>query len=405
VSGAKNAVLPCMAAAVLNPGRLVLRGVPLISDVTVMKSILSGLGVHVELAHDGEGAKLEIDASTLSSSEVHERLMRQMRSSVFLMGPLLARTGEVRISYPGGCAIGPRPINMHLKGLRAMGVEIRERYGFVHGYTGGLRGADINLDYPSVGATENIMMAAVLAEGTTVIRNAAREPEVVALADLLSSMGGKVKGAGSDVIRIEGVSGLSPATHDIIPDRIEAGTFMAAAAITGGEVLIEGACPDHMGAAIAKIRECGARVTLGDRWIRVQGPERLQPVDIKTLPYPGFPTDLQNQLMALLCVAHGTSIVTETVFENRFKVAQEFQRMGADIQIEGRSAIIKGVAGMSGAHVQAFDDLRGGAALVIAGLRADGVTTVEGVHHLDRGYEDFVQKLAGLGALVRRMAG
>lgn len=404
VSGAKNAALPILAATVLTHRPVVIDRVPAIKDVRVMMEILRLLGVEIEArpGDRGRGLSAVVSADGLDTSDIEERLMRLMRSSIFLMGGLLGRTGRVRVSHPGGCAIGPRPIDIHLRGLKALGAQIEEEGGYIHATARQLRGAEISLDYPSVGATENLIMAAVLAHGTTVIKNCAREPEIRDLAAFLNGLGARVEGAGTDTIAVDGVSALSGGRHMIIPDRIEAGTFAVAAAVTGGEVYLEDVIPDHMDAALAKLREAGVDVRISARRILVRGPENLHAIDIKTGPYPGFPTDLQNQFLALACVARGTSIITETVFENRFKVAEEFRRMGADLQIHGRTAIIKGVRRLSGAAVESVDDLRGSAALILAGLAATGTTVVEGVHHVDRGYERFAEKLQGLGAeLVR----
>ncbi|MDI6893131.1 MAG: UDP-N-acetylglucosamine 1-carboxyvinyltransferase [Bacillota bacterium] len=399
VSGSKNAVLPMMAAAVLSPEQCTLRGVPRLRDVAVMREILERLGVQVACHPDGT---LEMWARELGTCEVRDELSRQMRSSIFLMGPLLARAGKVKVAYPGGCAIGPRPIDLHLRGLEALGARLRERHGYIYGEAPRLRGQEIHLDFPSVGATENIMMAAVLARGVTVIGNAAKEPEIVDLQNFLNAMGARITGAGTDVIHVEGVRELGGCQHQVIPDRIEAGTMMAAAAITGGEVLISGVIPEHLESVTAKLKEAGAAISCPQPGqILVRGPERILATDFKTLPYPGFPTDMQPQVMALMCLAEGTSVITETVFENRFKHADELRRMGAQIKVEGRAAVVKGVPVVFGALVEATD-LRSGAALVLAGLAAEGVTTVEDTSHIDRGYEHLEAKLAGLGAHIER---
>ncbi|MCG0313569.1 MAG: UDP-N-acetylglucosamine 1-carboxyvinyltransferase, partial [Calditerricola sp.] len=345
-----------------------------------------------------------IDATSLDGYEAPYELVRKMRASFLVMGPLLARMGRARIAMPGGCAIGSRPIDQHLKGFEAMGASIELGHGFVEARVQGrLKGTRIYLDVPSVGATENIMMAATLAEGTTLIENAAMEPEIVDLATFLNAMGARVRGAGTGTIRIDGVEALHGTTHTVIPDRIEAGTFMVAAAITRGNVLVEGAIYDHVRAVAAKLSEMGVYVEEEDGGIRVVAEGRLRPVDVKTLPYPGFPTDMQAQMMALLAVTEGTSTVTETVFENRFMHVEELKRMNAQIRIEGRSAIIDGVPRLSGAKVCATD-LRAGAALVLAGLAADGETEVTGLHHIDRGYVDLVGKLRRLGADITRVS-
>lgn len=403
ISGAKNAVLPMLAATVLTRSPCKIYDAPVLKDVAVMAEILRRLGAVVEYRFDSEAGKpyLYIDPSAIEIHEVGEDLTREMRSSIFLMGSLLGRLGRVRVAYPGGCDIGPRPIDLHLRGLAALGASIQERYGYIDAEARGLRGTEVHLDFPSVGATENIMMAAVLARGTTVIRNAAKEPEIVDLQNFLNSMGARIKGGGMDVIRIEGVDRLGGTSHTVIPDRIEVGTFMAAAAAGRGDVWIENVIPEHVESTIAKFREAGVTVECYDNAMRVAVSERLKAVDAKTLPYPGFPTDMQPQMMAMMTLAEGTSVMTETIFENRFKHAEELRRMGANIKVEGRTAVIKGVDALSGALLQATN-LRSGAALVIAGLAAEGLSTVEGVHHIDRGYERFEEKLRGLGAKIQR---
>lgn len=403
VGGAKNAALPILAACVLTDRECVVRGVPRLRDVGVMIGILRRLGAGVTLEERRDGETLvRVRAQALAEPEIPEALVRRMRSSVFLMGPLLGRAGRVRLSHPGGCAIGPRPINFHLQGLAALGARIRERGGFIEAEAPVLTGASIHLDQPSVGATENIMMAAVRARGVTVISNAAREPEIVDLACFLNGMGARVSGAGTDVVRVEGVESLRGTDHRVIPDRIEAGTFLVAAAITGGDLTLENVLPEHLKSPIAKLREAGAVIEAAPGRVRIQGPDRPAAVDLKTLPYPGFPTDLQSQFMALLAVADGTSVITETIFENRFKVAGELRRMGAQVTVDGRVAVVKGVRALSGTVVEAMDDLRGGAALVLAGLAAEGVTEVEGVRHVERGYEGMDEKLRSVGARVWR---
>lgn len=402
VSGSKNAVLPMMAATVLTGHPCIIHGVPDLSDVSVMSQILKTLGSEVEFRREApHGHQLVIDASSLHSHEVPEGLMRQMRSSIFLMGPLLARLGKVKVSYPGGCAIGPRPIDLHLRGLQALGARIQEKAGYIVAECNRLTGAEIHLDFPSVGATENIMMAAVLASGTTIIRNAAKEPEIVELQNFLNAMGARVKGAGMDVIRIEGVKELGPAEHTVIPDRIEVGTLMVGAAITRGSVRILNCIPEHVQAVTAKLREAGVRVIEDRNSIIVEANDRPAAIDVKTLPYPGFPTDMQAQIMALTCIANGTSVITETIFESRFKHAEELRRMGAKIKTEGRTAVVKGVNSLSGALVE-VSDLRGGAALVLAALAAEGTSVIEGIHHIDRGYERLDEKLRLLGARIER---
>ena len=399
VHGAKNSVLPILAASLMaEHGNCVIHDVPALDDVTNMLQVLSALGVQTKRT----GERVQLNASALSAFEAPYEQVRKMRASFLVMGPLLARLGKVRISLPGGCAIGTRPIDQHLKGFEAMGAEI----GFVQGaieasVNGRLRGAKIYLDIPSVGATENIMMAAATAAGTTVIENAAKEPEIVDLANFLSAMGGKVRGAGTGVIRIEGVEQLRGVEHAVIPDRVEAGTYMIAAAVSGGDVYIEGAIQDHLGPVVAKLEEMGVRVACDENGIRVVSGRPLRAVDVKTLPYPGFPTDMQAQMMTLLLHAEGTSIVTETVFENRFMHVDELIKMGASIKVDGRTAIVSGGSRLVGAQVCATD-LRAGAALVCAALAAEGTTEVSGVHHIDRGYVDLVGKLAALGADIYR---
>jgi UDP-N-acetylglucosamine 1-carboxyvinyltransferase len=401
VSGAKNAVLPIIAAAILaEEGTNVIHDVPALEDVRIICDLLKTLGI--TLTYDKE--VLTINASRVTSVEASYELVRKMRASFLVMGPLLAREGKARVALPGGCAIGTRPIDQHLKGFEAMGAKIEIGQGFIEASVEGrLQGAKIYLDIASVGATENIMMAAALAEGTTVIENAAEEPEIVDLANFLNGMGAKVRGAGTGSIRIEGVERLKGCTHCVIPDRIEAGTFMVAAAITGGDVFVEGAICDHLKSVTAKLREMGVEVDEQENGIRVRSNGRLKAVDVKTLPYPGFPTDMQSQMMALLLASEGTSIVTETVFENRFMHVEEFRRMNANIKIEGRSAIVEGGAKLTGSKVAATD-LRAGAALVLAGLVAEGETEVSSLHHIDRGYVQFTEKLRGLGALVERVS-
>lgn len=400
ISGSKNAVLPMMAASVLTDQPCLLEGAPVLRDVAVMGEILRRLGAQVEWEKAGN---LRLEAKSLATWEIREDLSRQMRSSIFLMGPLLARLGKVKVAYPGGCAIGPRPIDLHLRGLELLGARLRERHGYIYGEASELRGQEIHLDFPSVGATENIMMAAVLARGVTVLRNAAKEPEIVDMQNFLNAMGARVTGAGTDTIRVEGVAELGGCRHQVIPDRIEAGTLMVAAAITGGEVTLENVIPEHLEAVMAKLRETGARISrVGEGRLKVRGSRPVRATDFKTLPYPGFPTDMQPQVMSLMCVAEGTSVITETIFENRFKHAEELRRLGAQIKVEGRTAVVKGVPALFGALVEATD-LRSGAALVLAGLAAEGTTAVEGIPHLDRGYERMEEKLRSLGARVERI--
>jgi len=401
VSGAKNAVLKMMAAALMTSGRCVIRHVPVIRDVDTMIALMRWLGAGV--SWDAQG-NLCIDASGVDGVEAPEQLVRRMRASVLVMGPLLARFGRVRVALPGGCAIGPRPIELHLRGLRQLGATITEERGFVEARARRLLGAEIHLDYPSVGATENLMMAACLAQGTTVIRNPAREPEIADLQLFLNKMGARVRGAGTDAIYIQGVDGLAGAVHEPIPDRIEAGTFMVAAALTRGDVVLQNVIPAHVEAVAAKLREVGAAVEeAGPGALRVRADQRPRPVYLRTQPYPGFPTDMQPQFMALLSVAAGASIISETVYTSRMKHADELRRMGADIVVDGQVAIVRGVRRLTGALVEA-SDLRAGAALILAGLSAEGETVVEGLHHVDRGYEAIEAKLQQLGAAVRRLA-
>ncbi|ENQ3078282.1 UDP-N-acetylglucosamine 1-carboxyvinyltransferase [Bacillus sp. WLY-B-L8] len=400
VEGAKNAVLPIIAAALLaSDGKNVLSEVPELSDVYTINEVLRHLNAEVSFANN----EVTIDASKELNIEAPFEYVRKMRASVLVMGPLLARNGRARIALPGGCAIGSRPIDQHLKGFEAMGAKVKVGNGFVEAYVDGkLTGAKIYLDFPSVGATENIMSAAVLAEGTTVIENVAKEPEIVDLANFLNAMGAKVRGAGTGTIRIEGVDKLYGANHSIIPDRVEAGTFMVAAAITGGNVLIENAVPEHLRSITAKMEEMGVTIVEENEGIRIIGPEKLKAADIKTMPHPGFPTDMQSQMMALLLKANGTSMITETVFENRFMHVEEFRRMNADIKIEGRSVIMNGPGNLQGAEVAATD-LRAAAALILAGLVSEGHTRVTELKHLDRGYVNFHGKLAALGADIERV--
>lgn len=404
VSGAKNAALPILAATALANEPCCIRDVPDIQDVRVMMAILRAIGIEVEVRESSadSGLSLLVEPRGLASTEVPDYLMREMRSSIMLMGALLGRLGRVKVSYPGGCAIGPRPIDLHLRGLRMLGAKVTERSGYIYGETpNGLRGTEIHLDFPSVGATENIMMAAVTARGRTVIKNAAKEPEIVDLQNFLNELGAEVRGAGTDCIRIEGIRELGGAKHTVIPDRIEAGTFMIAAAITGGDIQITNVITEHFEAATSKLRETGVELIDGGNFIRVRASERPLSVDVKTLPYPGYPTDMQPQIMALMTIARGTSIVSETVYENRLKHAEELRRLGANIKVEGRTAIIKGVNNLYGAPVRATD-LRSGAALVLAGLAAEDRTVVEDIGHVDRGYERLEKKLSQLGAVIIR---
>ncbi|WP_026478238.1 UDP-N-acetylglucosamine 1-carboxyvinyltransferase [Alkaliphilus transvaalensis] len=401
VSGAKNSVLPILAASLLSTDKCTLEEVPDLRDVRVICEVLSSLGADVKrLGND----MVEVNAADLNNFEAPYELVRKMRASFLVMGPLLARMGEARISMPGGCAIGTRPIDLHLKGFKAMGAEITFGHGFVEAKAEKLKGTKIYLDFPSVGATENIMMAAVLAEGQTIIENAAEEPEITDLANFLNKMGAKIMGAGTDTIKISGVPSLGGAVHTVIPDRIEAGTYMVAAAITGGNVLVDNVVSDHLKPVIAKLKESFVEVIEEGNGIRVIAKNRPKAVDIKTLPYPGFPTDMQAQFMALMSVSEGTSIFIETVFENRFMHVRELERMGANIKIEGRSAIIEGRRSLLGGPVKATD-LRAGAALILAGLVSEGKTEISNIKHIDRGYVRIEDKLRNLGAKIYREEG
>ncbi|MDQ0428327.1 UDP-N-acetylglucosamine 1-carboxyvinyltransferase [Planomicrobium stackebrandtii] len=402
VEGAKNAVLPVLAGALLaSKGKSIIKEVPNLADVYTIQEVLKSLNVSVE--YSPEKNEMLIDSSATLSSEAQFEYVRKMRASILVMGPVLARNGFARVALPGGCAIGSRPIDQHLKGFEAMGASITFGNGFVEARTTGrLRGAKIYLDFPSVGATENIMMAAALAEGTTLIENAAKEPEIVDVANYINEMGGRVIGAGTDIMRIEGVEELHGAEHYIIPDRVEAGTFMVAAAITEGDVIIENAVPEHMTALISKMGEMGVDIQETEQGLRVRASRPLRSIDIKTMPHPGFPTDMQSQMMSLMLTATGSGILTETVFENRFMHVEEFRRMNASVKIEGRSVIMEGPSNLQGAEVAATD-LRAAAALILAGLAADGITRVNELYHLDRGYVNFHSKLAALGADIERV--
>ena len=403
VEGAKNAVLPILAAALLaSKGENIIMDVPNLADVYTINEVLKSLNADVvyKVSHN----KIYINAACELSSEAQFEYVSKMRASILVMGSLLARNGFARVALPGGCAIGSRPIELHLKGFEAMGAQISFGHGYVEAKVEDrLKGARIYLDFPSVGATENIMTAAALAEGITIIENAAMEPEIVDLANFINGMGGRVIGAGTNKIRIEGVDTLYGTNHHIIPDRIEAGTFMVAAAITKGDVIIENAVPEHMTALIAKMREMGVEISEEEEGLHVRAKGPLKAVDIKTMPHPGFPTDMQSQLMALMLTAEGTSIITETVFENRFMHVEEFRRMNATAKIEGRSVFIEGNNHLQGTEVSATD-LRAAAALVLAGLVSEGVTRITKLHHLDRGYVLFHEKLASLGAEIERVS-
>jgi UDP-N-acetylglucosamine 1-carboxyvinyltransferase len=397
VSGAKNSALPLLFATLLAEGESEICNIPDLRDINTAVKLLCELGAAANRVADC----VRVDARQLQSIEASYDLVKTMRASVLVLGPLLARFGHARVSLPGGCAIGARPIDQHLKGFEALGAEISLDHGYVEAKAGKLVGAKINFDMPTVGGTENLLMAAALAEGETVLENAAREPEIVQLADALNSMGARIEGAGTAVVRIHGVEKLQPLKCDVIPDRIEAGTFMIAAAITGGSVLVKGAVREHQEALISKMIEAGVSVEEEADGLRVVGPEKLQSVDIRTSVFPGFPTDMQAQFMALMTKAEGSSRISETVFENRFMHVCELQRMGADILIDGNSAVIRGVEQMTGAPVMATD-LRASASLILAGLASGNTTEVSRIYHLDRGYEKIEKKLAALGANVWR---
>ncbi len=398
ISGAKNAALPIMASLLLTAGETRLSNLPRVRDVITFGQVLQALGAKLYT----DGPDLIVDTTAIDCFEAPYDLVKTMRASFLVMGPLLARYGQARVSLPGGCAIGARPVNLHLSGLQALGAQLELTQGYVSARADQLHGATIAFPTPTVTGTENIMMAAVLAKGTTVIENAACEPEVVNLADALTQMGAHVTGAGSSRLVIEGVPRLEPAAHDIIPDRIEGGTFLVAGAITEGDVTIDNCCPAHLTALIEQLRATGASVEVGDEWVRVSGSARAHPINLATAPYPGFPTDMQAQMLALLTRANGRSMISETVFENRFMHAAELSRMGAEIHLNGADAIVIGVPELHGAPVMATD-LRASASLILAGLAAKGMTTVLRVYHLDRGYEHIEVKLAALGAKIRRL--
>ena len=404
ISGAKNAVLPLMAATLLSHDECIISDVPELADVTVMRKILESIGSEIQ---EPVRSVLKIRTEHVKTTEPDNDLVGMMRASFVVMGPLLGREGHAKLYRPGGCSIGARPIDLHLKGFKALGAEITITDDYIEAKApeGGLVGAAIYLDFPSVGATENIMMAAVLANGTTYIENAAEEPEITDLANLINKMGGRIKGAGTDNIKIEGVPSLHGAEHTVIPDRIEAGTFMLAAAITRGQLLLRNITPDHLKPVTAKLRECGVTVELGDEGMYVIADDReLTSTDIKTMPYPGFPTDIQSPFMAFLTTVYGSSTVIETVFENRFMHVAELNRMGANIEIIGNRATIRGGRKLRGTSVIATD-LRAGAAMVLAGLVAEGETQVSEIYHIERGYEDFIEKFRAIGANIRRIDG
>jgi UDP-N-acetylglucosamine 1-carboxyvinyltransferase len=398
ISGAKNAALPALSATLLAPGRYVIGRVPALKDVLTMGRLLQNMGA--EFQHSGQ--QVSLDTSQVNNYEAPYDLVKTMRASVLVLCPLVARYGQARVSLPGGCAIGARPINLHVAGLEKMGARITLDEGYVTATAKRLKGARIYLDIPTVTGTENLMMAAALAKGTTLIENAAMEPEVTDLAALLISMGARIMGAGQSVIEIEGVDELRPASHEVIADRIEAGTFMTAAAITGGEVTLKGVHPGHLESVMEKLKETGTVFQSIKADIKVTGPDRPTSSDIRTMPYPGFPTDMQAQFMALMSVAEGTSMIEEQIFENRFMHVAELRRMGADIQVSSGVATITGGASLKGADVMATD-LRASASLVVAALKAKGDTTIHRIYHLDRGYERIEEKLKGLGASVERL--
>ena len=402
ISGAKNAVLPIIAATLLAQDKpCVLDEVPYLNDVCTIAEVLRQLGAKVDF--NRQQHTLFVDSTVLKTVDAPYDLVRKMRASFVIMGPLLARYGKAKISMPGGCAIGTRPIDLHLKGFEALGAEIEIGHGFISATApNGLKGTSIYLDFPSVGATENIIMAACMAEGQTILENAAQEPEIIDLANFLNIMGAKIRGAGTNVIKITGVPKLIGHNYTIIPDRIEAGTYMVAVAMTGGDIYIEHAIREHLKPVIAKLNEAGVKIEEDIDGIRVSCNKRPKAIDIKTLPYPGFPTDMQAQFMAMLTIADGTGLVTETVFENRFMHVDELKRMGACIKVDGRTSIVEGVPSLNGCQVKATD-LRAGAAMVLAGLVANGETEVSYIHHIDRGYDNLVEKLCGLGADICRV--
>jgi UDP-N-acetylglucosamine 1-carboxyvinyltransferase len=403
VSGSKNAALPLLISSLLTPEACVYRNIPHLADIRTTLRLLNGLGVTVDReAWDAGSAELTLRGDRVNHFEAPYDLVKTMRASFLVLGPLVARFGQARVSAPGGCAIGMRPINLHLKGLAEMGAAIEQVHGYVEAKAKKLKGAKILLDVPSVGATENLIMAATLAEGTTVIENAAREPEIEDLATALNNMGAKVDGAGRDVVHIEGVDALHGLTHRVIPDRIEAGSFVIAGALIGGDVRVTGARPEHLEAFLIKLKEAGVMLETDANSVRVRGNGKIKSVDVTTLPYPGFPTDLQAQMMVLMSVADGVSVITETIFENRFMHALELDRMGTDIRLEGNRAVVRGVRELSGAPVMATD-LRASVSLILAGLVANGTTEVARVYHLDRGYEQIEKKLSKLGAGIQRV--
>jgi UDP-N-acetylglucosamine 1-carboxyvinyltransferase len=399
VSGAKNAALPILASALLTDGWNTFSNIPNLVDIRTIGKLLKNLGVKIE----GECPVLRVNGGAISNCEAPYDLVRTMRASILVLGPLVARMGEARVSLPGGCAIGARPVNLHLRALEEMGAEVSLQEGYVEAKARRLRGADIYFDIPTVTGTENIMMAATMAEGVTVLSNAAKEPEVVNLADVLVKMGARISGAGTDVIKIEGVSELHAVEAEVIPDRIEAGTFLIAAGVTGGDILLTGCAPRYLDALITKLRAAGMEIDVRDNNVRAVGGDAVRSIDIKTMPYPGFPTDLQAQIMTMMAIGSGLSVITETIFENRFMHVSELLRMGADIVIQGNHALVRGVAKLRGAKTMATD-LRASASLILAGLAAEGTTELSRVYHLDRGYETIEKKFSSIGADIRRVA-
>jgi UDP-N-acetylglucosamine 1-carboxyvinyltransferase len=400
ISGAKNAMLPLMAASILAEGRSTLENIPDLRDRRTMCRLLDMLGVKVEF----DDSRLSLDASSIQSEEAPYSLVKQMRASIYVLAPLLARQGHARVSLPGGCAWGPRPIDLHLKGLSALGARIKIDHGYIEASASRLKGSEIILSVPSVGATVNLIMAAVMAEGKTVIDNAAREPEIVNLAEALNESGARITGEGTSTIQIEGVEEISPLSFAVIPDRIEAGTFAAAAVITGGKVEIENCRPDHLSAVLQKLRECGAEVKTGETEITVRGPRRtIEAVDVETGYYPSFPTDMQAQIISVLCLAGGSSTVVENIYADRFSHVPELRRLGAEIHVDGNVAVVKGVKRLEGAPVMATD-IRASSALILAGLVADGETRILRIYHIDRGYERIEEKLKKLGAEIERVS-
>ena len=399
ISGAKNAALPILCASLLTSETFRVTNVPRLNDTTTMLSLLEQMGVNVSIDRKFE---VSLTAANLSNLVAPYEMVKTMRAAILVLGPMLARAGEAKVSLPGGCAIGLRPVDQHIKGLQAMGAEITIEHGYIHAKANHLMGAHIIMDLVTVTGTENLMMAATLADGITILENAAREPEVIDLANCLISMGAKINGAGSDVITIEGVKSLHETTYQVMPDRIETGTFLIAAAASGGEIHIKNTRPDILGAVLDKLNESGAEIELGEDWINLKMNQKLKSVNLRTAPYPAFPTDMQAQFMVLNSVAEGTAIITETIFENRFMHVQELKRMGACIEVEGNTAVVHGVTNLEGANVMATD-LRASASLVLAGLIAQGETIIDRIYHLDRGYERIEEKLSCLGARINRI--